>query len=182
MVIDSKYEFDYLLSTGALKGIRIPSFYRQLKYPSKIEDLFPHNYMSSLIFRQEYEGVIKKSFDNTASNSQVENTGFHIDGTFQWGIPALLDPNLLLTYPIRFTHAVYANGGFDKTFKFNGTGMAFHVTPIGTFKRHPVNYNMRHPEGSSLSFLINQGLIKGTQREILYSGYRESRVSNSLGL
>jgi len=181
MVIDSKEKFDRLLSEGELDGVPIPYFYRQLKYPSSIEDQYPHNYSSALIFRQQEFGLIKRGYDNN-SIGDVDKTGFYISNTYQWGKPAVLDPSLPFTSSIIYTNAIYSRGGFEKTFTSTWNDNYFVVEPKGEFELPLNNYNSIEPEGSMLSNLINRNLIKGEQQETEFSGYRGARISIGLGL
>lgn len=181
MVIDSKEKFDKLLSDGDLDNTVIPYFYRQLKYPSTIEDQYPHSYSSALIFRQQELGLIKRGYDNL-STGDIGKTGFYISSTYQWGTPAVLSPDIPFTSSIIYTNAIYTKGGFEKTFTSSWNDNYFIVEPKGTFNLPSNNYNSIKPEGSMLSNLIDENLIKGEQQEVLFSGYRGARLSIGLGL
>lgn len=180
-IIDSKQEFDRLLNDGTLDNSNIPYFYRQIKYPSTYEEQYPHSNMSSLIFRQQNEKLIKDGYDNTPA-VRVDKTGFYISDTYQWGASAVIDPGVSFTSSLRYANRIYSLGGFNNSFISDYKKGFFITEPRPPFKYHPVGYELLSPEGPMLSNLIKNNLIKGEPQETLFSGYRDPRVSSILGL
>jgi hypothetical protein len=176
LCINSKEQFDQLVASGVFISKNIPKDYYALKYPYDQNLVYPYFTQSSILKRQIDLNLTVNSFNNIG-HPNADATPFGLSSDTIWGKYLARNTSFQMINSYMITK-IYSEIGSKNSFIFSDIDYSPKFVRINNIEK----LNIRYPLGPSFSNLLKMGLIKGTPKEDLFSGYMEKRKGSGCGI